>query len=187
MDGVTYALVGRGFGEDPDGTWVTVYLDERASEEQAEALGKWLSEGVEALGPKAAFLAGDFKGIRRVPLAYSVSEDGREYTASIPGILELHCKAHVNPGHSDPVVTTGVLDAFGDRFIHADTLAHRYEDPELGYEWDLAGRQSNWCEFSTDSEEAKRGGGWGCWTAHSSFGDAGQYQEEMVQDDEGLE
>jgi hypothetical protein len=187
MDGVTYATVGRGFGENAAETWVVVYLSDRASEAQEKALGEWLSEGVKALGPKANFLAGDFKGIRRVPLSYTVSSDKREYAAQIPAVLDLRTRAHINPGRAEPVVSTGIMDAFGERFIHADTIAHRYEDKELKYAWDLAGRQANWSEFALDSERVKQGGiGWGCWSAHTSLGDSGKYQEEMIHGDESV-
>src|SRR5262245_64077763 len=38
MDGVTYVLVGRGFGESVDGNWVYCYVDDKASDAQVAAL-----------------------------------------------------------------------------------------------------------------------------------------------------
>jgi hypothetical protein len=140
-----------------------------------------LEADMKAWGAKAQYLAGEFKGMRKVPIAYEVSADRREYRASIPGILDLHTKAIVVPGHREPVVSTGILDAFGDRLVHADALAHKYNDPEIKYAWDLTGRQSNTADFVLDNRRKAQGAiGWGCWTAHVDFKDQERYQEQMV-------
>jgi hypothetical protein len=170
MAGLKWVIVGRGFGEDPAKNWVVVYLDEKATPEQEKALGDMLGADLKAWGPKAKHLAGAFKGFKRVPIAYTVSADQREYAASIPGILELKTRAIVNPGHQEPVKSTGIMDAFGDKFTHADPLVHKYEDKALGYKWDLSGRQANFADFRLDPARVGKGAiGWGCWTAHSDY------------------
>lgn len=181
MDGVQWVAIGRGFGQGIDGNWAYIYVDERASEAQYKALGDWLSAAVAGLGKKAPYLAGNFRGMRRVPMTTTVSRDRREYAVAIPGILDFQTRAIVNPGHTEPVVSTGIMDAFGDRFVHSDALRHTYSDPTLGTEWDLTGRQSNQAEFVVDSTRAAKGGiGWGCWTAHSEFGDDAPYGEQQA-------
>jgi hypothetical protein len=181
MAGVSWVIAGRGFGEKPEANWVVVYLDEKATPDQEKALGDMLTGDLKAWGPKAKHLAGAFKGMKRVPMTYTVSADRREYAAVIPGILELKARAHVNPGHKDPVVSTGIMDAFGDRFVHADCLSHKYKDAALGYGWDLTGRQANFAEFSLDPDRVARGAiGWGCWTAHSEYNDHEKYQEQLI-------
>jgi hypothetical protein len=182
MDGLTWVVVGRGFGEKPEGNWVVVYLDEKATPEQEKALTDMLGGDLKAWGPKARHLAGEFKGVKRVPITYAISSDRKEWAATIPGILELRTRAIVNPGHSDPVVSTGIMDAFGDRFVHADPIAHKYHDDALKYHWDLTGRQANQAEFVLTPERVAKGGiGWGCWTAHSDYNDTGKYQEQMIE------
>jgi hypothetical protein len=181
MDGVTWVVVGRGFGEKTDANWVVVYLDEKASPEQEKALTDMLGGDLKAWGPKAKHLAGDFKGVKRVPLTYAVSADKMQYEAHIPGLLDLKVRAHVNPGHTAPVVSTGIMDAFGDRFVHADCLVHTYKDTQLKYEWDLTGRQSNFAEFVLNPDRVAKGAiGWGCWTAHSEYNDKEPYQEQLI-------
>jgi hypothetical protein len=181
MTGVNWIVVGRGFGEKTDANWVVVYLDEKATPAQEKALGDMLGGDLKAWGPKAKHLAGEFKGMKRVPMTYTVSADKREYAASIPGILDLRVHAHVNPGHKDPVVSTGIMDAFGDRFVHADCDKHVYKDAKLNYEWDLTGRQSNFAEFVLNPERVSKGAiGWGCWTAHSEYNDKEPYQEQLI-------
>jgi hypothetical protein len=182
MDGVTWVVVGRGFGEKTDANWVVVYLDEKATPDQEKALTDMLGADLKAWGPKAKHLAGDFKGVKRVPMTYTVSADKRGYDAVIPGILELRTRAIVNPGHTEPAVSTGIMDAFGDRFVHADPLVHKYHDAALKVEWDLTGRQANQAEFLLTPDRVAKGSiGWGCWTAHSDYSDNGKYQEQMIE------
>jgi len=182
MDGVTWVIVGRGFGEKTDANWVVVYLDEKANPDQEKALVDMLSGDLKAWGPKAKHLAGEFKGVKRVPITYTVSADKRQYDAVIPGILELRTRAIINPGHTAPVVSTGIMDAFGDRFVHADPLVHTYKDAQLKYEWDLSGRQANQADFLLTPDRVAKGAiGWGCWTAHSDYSDKAKYQEQMIE------
>jgi len=46
-------------------------------------------------------------------MSVSVSAERHEYDAAVPGILELKTRAHFNPGRSEPVVSTGIMDSFG--------------------------------------------------------------------------
>ncbi|NOT29645.1 MAG: DUF1326 domain-containing protein [Planctomycetes bacterium] len=181
MDGVTWIVIGRGFGQDVEGNWVQVYVDEKASEAQVKAVGDMLAGTVEGWGSRAPYLAGKFLGIRETPMSVSVSSDRREYAASIPGVLEIKTRAIVNPGRRDPVVSTGIMDSFGDRFVHSDALVHTYSDPSIGHSWDLTGKQSNQADFVLNQKRVDEGHlGWGCWSAHASFDDDEPYGEEQV-------
>jgi len=180
MDGVTWVVVGRVFGKDPSKNWTYVYVDEKADEAQVKALGDWLGGVVAATGAKAPHLAGTFAGMREVPMTVTASAKKREYGCTIPGILELETRAIVAPGHAEPVMSTGILDSFGDRFVHSDTLVHKYDDRTIGYSWDLTGRQSNQAEFVLTPALAEKGHfGWGCWSAHEDLGDSEPYGEEL--------
>ena len=181
MAGVDYVIVGRGFGQDAAKNWTYVYVSDRATPEQYAALEGMLGGMVQAWGPKAKYLAGDFVGMRKVPMTYTISADRRAHACKIPGVLDIQTKAIVNPGHTEPVVSTGVLDAFGDRFVHADTVVHEYSDKSIGRGWKLTGRQSNHADFVlTDERIATHEVGWGCWTAHADLGDRGEYGEEQL-------
>lgn len=183
MDGFSYVFVGRGFGQDVDKNWVAVYVTDKATEAQMMAFQGMLEGAVKAMGPKAPYLAGKLAGVRKVPIAYTVSADKSEYGVTIPGILELRTRSIVNPGQTKPVVSTGIMDAFGDRFVHSDCIVHKYKDATLNYEWDLSGRQSNQAEFVLNNAIMAKGGiGWGCWTSHVDFGDKGKYGEEYKDD-----
>jgi hypothetical protein len=183
MDGVTWVVSARSFAEDKEKNWAYVYVGDNATDEQVKALEGWLQDGVKSLGPKAPYLIGKFVGMRKTPVRYEVSADRREYATVIPGILEFRTRAIVNPGRTEPVVSIGIMDDFGDRFVHADCLSHKYDDAKIGYSWDLTGRQANYADFTLDSRSAAMGGRWGCWTANAELGDRGKYQEQMIEHD----
>lgn len=181
MGGVTYVLVGRGFGEDANGNWVYCYVDEKASEAQVGALTKMLNDTVAAWGAKAPHLAGKFVGMRKVPMTVRADGEAKGYGVTIPGVLDFQTKTIYNPGHTEPVISTGIMDSFGDRFVHADAVVHTLKDPAIGYEWDLTGRQANHTTFVLDQKRIDQGGiGWGCWTANAAFGDTAKYGEQQI-------
>lgn len=179
MSGMTWVIVGRGFGDNVDGNWAYVYVTDKATDEQFKALQDMLTSQVQAWGAKAPHLAGKFLGMRKVPMQYTVSPDKRAYDCVIPGILQFRTRAIVNPGNSEPVMSIGILDSFGNRFVHAEAVAHEFNDAQIKYSWNLTGRQANFAEFVLTPDTKANGGGWGCWTAHSQYGDKEPYQEQI--------
>ena len=187
MSGLSWVVVGRGFGEDPKQHWVYVYVADTATDAQVAALNGMLTKDLEDWKRKgrAEFLAGTFKGTRKVPISYTVSADRSEYACAVDGgkVLDIRTKAIVMPGHREPSRLTGILDAFGDSFTQAECLSHTYKDESLGYSWTLTGRQSNFADFAIDDARMARGGiGWACWSAHESLGDKSPYPEQMRDD-----
>jgi hypothetical protein len=82
------------------------------------------------------------------------------------------------------VVTTGIFDDYGDRFVHAEALVHKYGDSQLGYSFDLSGRQANQTPFVLKASVAEKGGlGWGCYSGHAELGNKDKYAEQIVGDD----
>jgi len=187
MSGFSWVIVGRGFGEDRTGNWVYVYVSDKGTDAQIEALKGMLQKDMEDWKRKGNvdFLAGTFKGLRKAPVAYTVSPDRREYDCSIDEgrILDIKTHAIVLPGHAEPARLTGIFDAFGDSFVQAECLSHRYHDSETAYSWDLTGRQCNQADFVLNDARVARGGiGWACWSAHESLGDKSPYPEQMKDD-----
>ena len=71
-----------------EGNWtIAAYIDERADEQQTEALGAIFS-GAEG-GPMAAFapLVGNHLGVKKVAIKYAIS--GKSRSAEIPGIMQM--------------------------------------------------------------------------------------------------
>lgn len=179
LSGLSWVITGRGFGEDTAGNWVYVYVSDTATEAQFKTLGDMLNGDVKSWGDKAAHLAGKFVGMRKVPMKTTLGADGLTYSCEIPGILNLKTKAIVNPGRTEPVRSTGIMDAWGDSFTHCDAVTHTLSDKVSGYSWDLSGRQANFAMFHMTPEKKAAGGGWGCWTAHSAYGDKEPYEEQL--------
>lgn len=181
LDGLSFAIVGRSFSEDPKLNWSTVYVSDRANEEQLRALTGLLEAGVKALGGRARHLAGSALGIRQAPITYEITADGRGHNARIPGILDLKTRSIILPGRTNPAVSSGIFDDYGDQFVHADCLAHRYHDSRIRRGWDLTARQANQADFTLNPERLAAGGiGWGCWSAHADFGSTERYQEQLI-------
>lgn len=183
MAGMDWVVVACSFAEDKKANWNYVYVSDKASDEQLNALKSMFAEGGKALGEKYPYLAGRDVGMRKAPIKWTVSSDKREWSSQIPGILELKTRSIVLPGRSQPVMSTGIFDDFGDKFIHADCVVHTYNDPKAGYKWELAGKQCNQADFSLTSERVAKGDlTWACWSAHADLGDAKktQYQEKAI-------
>src|SRR6185436_14385293 len=148
-----------------------------------KALGDMLTADVTSWGDKAPHLAGKFLGMRKVPITTAADADGRGWNVAIPEILSFKTRAIVNPGRKEPVKSTGIMDAWGDQFVHAEPIEHKLDDSTIGYTWDLKGRQANYADFHLTPEKKAAGGGWGCWTAHATYGDKGPYEEQITGDD----
>lgn len=88
LDGLNVAVIAHTPGPMAEGNWtIAAYIDERASDQQTEALGA-IFGGAEG-GPMAAFapLIGTHLGAKKVPIDYSIS--GATRSAQIPGILQM--------------------------------------------------------------------------------------------------
>jgi hypothetical protein len=181
MDGVTYVIAARVFGEQPEGNWAYVYVDEKASDAQFNALKAHLEAAVASLGDKQEHLVGKFLGMRRAPMSISGSDEARQWHVVIPSVLDLDIHYIVLPGRTEPVRSANIFDDYGESFIHADCITHTYNDPQIKYAWNLNGKQCNWAPFDIDSKRFARGGvGWGCWSAHAEFNNASEYQERAI-------
>jgi hypothetical protein len=187
MDGFMWMQVGLGFAEEKPRNWVVVYVSDKATEEQFKAFTEWMSGGIKQLDAKGKvpFLAGAIVGFKKVPMTWEASKSHEEFHTTIPNVLDLRVKAMHNPGHPEPVRSIGILDDFGNEFVHCDTLVHLYKDkdPDVNkYDgWDLKGRQSNYADFAIGSALTSTYTlGWGCWSAHKELGSQDTYQERMI-------
>ena len=180
MDGLSWVTAGLSFAEDTKNNWVVVYLDDRATAEQEQALTSWMTEGLKSMNPaKLKHLAGAFAGFKRAPIRWTADKGGDAFRCEIPGIYDFALKALRNPGHPEPITSTGILDDFGNSFVHGDTLTHVYKDAALPRDgWDLKGKQSNYATFTLASDlPTTYAIGWGCWSAHRDYGTRNTYQE----------
>ncbi len=111
-----------------DGNWkVALYLDDRATPEQSEALGAVFSGGagghLAALGPLIAEVAGV------APASISFSRSGGSLKATVGDLLSMESQEMVGmDGSTPPVITNPLLGAVAQPLTQAKAGAVRYHD-----------------------------------------------------------
>lgn len=111
-----------------DGGWkVALYLDERSTPEQTDALGAVFSGGagghLAALGP----LIGEVVGV--APAAISFDRDGRSLSASVGDVLQMGSEEVVGMDGAGPaVITNPVFGAVAQPVTQARAGAVTYHD-----------------------------------------------------------
>ena len=146
LDGLSLALVAHVPGPMGDGNWtVAIYLDERANDQQAAALGA-IFGGAEG-GPMAAFapLIATNLGVKKVPITYRVT--GKIRSTEIPGIMHMSVEPRptlreggemwVSAGH--PVAPEKLALAVGGA---GSTFA------DHGMRWDNSGKNGHYAPIS---------------------------------------
>jgi hypothetical protein len=150
LDGLNMALIAHAPGPMAGGNWtVAVYVDERASDQQAGALGAVFS-GAEG-GPMAAFapLIATNLGVKKVPITYQVS--GKARSAEIPGIMHMSVEplpslrsdgeSWISVGH--PVAPDKMALAVGRA---GSTFA------DHGMRWDNSGKNGHYAPISWSNQ-----------------------------------
>lgn len=131
--------------------WVALYLDERLTEPQEQAvLGIFRS-----LAPGAPQR---YRAIRRAPLVITSAErPGAVFRrAVIPGILEMETTLPRTPAGGLADLIPG-MDVWSNRIAYGRTGTYRFHDPRIPASWDHGGRQSNAKEFTLDLDSYREG------------------------------
>lgn len=151
LDGLNVALAVHTPGPMAEGNWsVAAYIDERADDQQTEALGAIFTGA--AGGPMATLapLIAQTLGVKKVPIRYKI--DGKKRSAEIPDVLQLAVDplptAHpsgemwVNSGHPvSPDKLALAVGAAGNTF------------GDHGIRWDNSGKNGHYApiRWSSDS------------------------------------
>jgi hypothetical protein len=146
LDGLNVAVIGHAPGAMADGNWTLgTYIDERADDEQAAALGA-IFDGAEG-GPMAAFapLVGKHLGVKKVAIKYAIN--GKTRSAEIPGIMHMaveplgtmHPSGEIWGAMGHPVAPDKLAFAVGTR---GSTFA------DHGMRWDNSGKNGHYAPIS---------------------------------------
>jgi hypothetical protein len=146
LDGLNVAVVGHTPGPMADGNWtLAAYIDERANDEQAAALGA-IFGGAEG-GPMAAFapLVGKHLGVKKVEIKYVIN--GKTRSAEIPGIMHMaveplgtmHPSGEIWGAVGHPVAPDKLAFGVGTR---GSTFA------DHGMRWDNSGKNGHYAPIS---------------------------------------
>ena len=140
LDGLNFAIVARTHKQMSDGDWtMAVYVDERATAEQSEALRLIASGDAGGAFARRKALTSTFLGIKVAPITYDIV--GRRRRVTIPNALEVEVEAVAGARPDDEVQLTNDPRAGERGFIPrtiARALTHRYSDYTLS--WDNTGK-----------------------------------------------
>ena len=140
LDGLNFALVARTPKMMSDGNWTAViYLDERAGEQQREALRAIVSGDAGGGFGRRKALIGTLLATRTAPIAYEVKDRGR--SVSIPDGLELEVEG-VRGSRPDEEVQLVNDPRAAERGGNPRTIARSlvYRHTQEGLSWDNSGK-----------------------------------------------
>ena len=142
LDGLSIAMVGDLVDAKPERLFATLYLDDKASREQSDALRKivqYMNDQYVALPGEPAM---PFRKIRPAALVFSESADKTTYGLTIPGILEEKAILKRNSDGS-PVSSITAMDDWSNVVHNAGNVVFRYHDPDVDKAWDESGDYAN--------------------------------------------
>lgn len=145
LDGLNVAMIGRTPGPMGEGNWsVALYLDERANEQQRQALAAIFSGSVG--GPLSALspLISTMLGAKAVPITYNV--EGKRRSVEIPNIM--HLAVHPLPS-MDPDNEIWALNAhpFAPKVALAVGDQHSTWT-DYGMSWDNSGKNGHYATIN---------------------------------------
>ncbi len=146
LDGLNAVEIWRAPGPMANGNIsVALYIDERASDEQRDAMQAIFSGA--AGGPIGALapLVGEFLGVKSVPIQFQA--EGKHRSAQIPGIMDLRVSALPRLGSDEEIWV-----AAGHPFS-PDKLALAVGDDgstfaDYGMRWDNSGKNGHYASIS---------------------------------------
>ncbi|MDQ2916913.1 MAG: DUF1326 domain-containing protein [Pseudomonadota bacterium] len=142
LDGLGFVVLGRTPEAMNKGNWtVGIVADERASDEQRDAI-KAVASGA-AGGPMAMVsgLVGTFAGIESAPLRFD--RDGAKWSVKASGLVDMAAEGAMgmNPEATEPIHLDHTGHPAADRVALA--RATRSHVHALGFNWDDVGGQNN--------------------------------------------
>ena len=148
LDGLSFVLYLQMPGKPYDGNWTLgVYLDQRASQEQAEALGTILSGQAGGMFAALGGLIGTALPPKQVPISFDTA-DG-EHRITVPGLLEVGSERIPNPVAGepplDPKASNLALPLFAGTVNVRRSNVFQMTDPALS--WDHPGQSVNTGQF----------------------------------------
>jgi len=142
LDGLSIAIVGNLVDAKPQRLFATLYLDDKASAEQREALSNmvhYINDQYVALPDEPVVPFGKTKS---VPFEFSESADKTIYRVTIPSVLEEKAILKRN-SDGNPVSSITAMDSWSNVVHNAENVAFRYHDPDIGKAWDQSGNYAN--------------------------------------------
>ena len=123
-----------------------LYLDERATKEQADALGRIYSGKAGGFFEVIAGFIGELAGVRPVPIKFEA--DGKRRTLQIPSTIDLTIEGLEGADKSKEVTVSNapMLVAPGFAAVVAKSTKNSYSDH--GMKWDNSGKNGLYSRFA---------------------------------------
>ena len=142
LDGLNVGMVGNLVDANANRLFAALYVDDRATPEQKNAL----TEIIEYMNGAYVALASEppvpFQSIRSVPINFRESSDHTHYELEIPAILrEQAVLRRDKSGHL--TFTIAAMDMWSNTVHNADNLQFEYHDSSLRKSWDYSGHYAN--------------------------------------------
>jgi len=150
LDGLNLALIAHTPGPMADGNWtIAIYIDQRATDEQAAALGAVFG-GAEG-GPMAAFapLIATNLGVRKVPITYRVT--GKTRSAEIPGVMDMSVEPLPSLREKEEIWASVGHPVAPDRLALAVGRAGS-TFTDHGMRWDNSGKNGHYAPISWSNQ-----------------------------------
>jgi hypothetical protein len=124
---------------------LALYVDDKASEQQKDALKKIFSGQAGGFFGAVANHVGEVMGIKSVPIDFAV--DGKRRKLEIPALLEIEIEglSGSNANEESVIVNPGFTVAPGYNPIISRSTKHTYND--YGLEWDNSGQNGFYSRF----------------------------------------
>jgi hypothetical protein len=129
-----------------NGNWTAaVYVDEKGTKEQQDALGNIFS-GKAGGAPGAIFagLVSKFLGVKATPISFAIN--GNERKLTIPNVLEIDIAAVTGRDGIEPLWATNAAHPVSSKLALAASKTYRYSDHNLS--WDTSGTNGHFAPFT---------------------------------------
>lgn len=147
LDGLSLAMVGNLVDGNAERLFATLYVDEKATHEQRDAL----FQIVQYMNTLANQPPVPFRQVKFVPIAFDESSNRTEYRVDIPKTLQE--KVLLRRGESGkPLFTMPAMDLWSNTLHNADNVQFKYADSEEGAGWDYSGHYANLKYFSVSKQ-----------------------------------
>jgi hypothetical protein len=137
LDGLSVAMVGDLVDAKAERLFATLYLDQKASPEQREALRQMMFYMNDLYVAVPGEPAMPFRKVSAVPFEFSESADKAIYGVTIPGILE------ERNSDGSPASTITAMDDWSNVVHNAENVTFRYHDLGAEKAWDESGDYAN--------------------------------------------
>jgi hypothetical protein len=146
LDGLNVVVIFRTPGPMAEGNGtVALYIDDRAGDEQHDALSAIF--GGSAGGPMGALapLVSEVLGVKSVPITYTIGE--RTRSVDVPGVLQLGVTAALGVAPDDEMWLTNAHPLFPEKIaVAVGNDGSTFED--YGLRWDNSGKSGFYAPFS---------------------------------------